>query len=74
MTINKSQGQTLGFVSLYLPEPVFSHDQLYVVLSRVRTRENIKVLIKPFVKNKSHTCCTKNIVYHEILNLVHGKY
>lgn len=30
MTINKSQGQTLTSVGLYLPRPVFTHGQLYV--------------------------------------------
>lgn len=62
MTINKAQGQTLDFIDLYLLELVFFHDQLYGALSRARTRENIKILIKPFVKNKLHTCCTKNII------------
>ncbi|XP_072087026.1 uncharacterized protein [Arachis hypogaea] len=35
MTINKFQGQTLSHVGLCLPKPVFTHDQLYVALSRV---------------------------------------
>ena len=43
MTINKSQGQTLESVGLFLPEPVFTHGQLYVALSRARSFKTITV-------------------------------
>lgn len=44
MTINKAQGQTIPNVGVYLPDPVFSHGQLYVALSRATARRNIKIL------------------------------
>jgi len=46
MTINKSQGQTFEHVGIFLGEPVFSHGQLYVALSRSRYKDNIKIFIK----------------------------
>uniref|UniRef100_A0A8R7PYF5 ATP-dependent DNA helicase PIF1 n=1 Tax=Triticum urartu TaxID=4572 RepID=A0A8R7PYF5_TRIUA len=52
MTINKSQGQTIPNVGVYLPELVFSHGQLYVALSRATVTSNIKVLTGTHDENK----------------------
>nr|XP_027118623.1 ATP-dependent DNA helicase PIF1-like [Coffea arabica] len=70
MTINKAQGQTLDYVGVYLKEPVFSHGQLYVALSRAKTADAVKVLILPgtFAEIKTD-CKTRNIVFDEILQL-----
>ena len=65
MTINRAQGQTLNRVGIYLPQPVFSHGQLYVALSRVTSCQCPKVLT-----DDSNTCQTKNIVYHEIFHSI----
>ncbi|KAB2630894.1 replication protein A 70 kDa DNA-binding subunit B-like [Pyrus ussuriensis x Pyrus communis] len=45
MTINKSQGQSLKIVGLYLLQIVFSHGQLYVALSRVTSTNGLKIVI-----------------------------
>uniref|UniRef100_A0A0A9EQC0 Uncharacterized protein n=1 Tax=Arundo donax TaxID=35708 RepID=A0A0A9EQC0_ARUDO len=36
--------QTIPNIGIYLPEPVFSHEQLYIVLSRATVRNNVKIL------------------------------
>ncbi|XP_074351966.1 uncharacterized protein LOC141691121 [Apium graveolens] len=45
MTINKSQGQCLEMVGLFLPKGVFTHGQLYVAISRVTSPDGLKIFI-----------------------------
>ena len=67
-TINKSQGQTLEMIGLYLPKPVFVHGQLYVALTRVTSENGIKILVQNHGNfENDNNVYTKNIVYHEIL-------
>ena len=65
MSINKSQGQSLATVGLYLITPVFTHGQLYVALSRARHHDHIHVLLDD--TEGIHCHVTKNIVYGEVL-------
>ena len=44
MTVNKSQGQSVGHVGLNLQNSVFTHGQLYVGISRVTASQNIKAI------------------------------
>jgi ATP-dependent DNA helicase PIF1 len=68
MTINKSQGQSLDFVGIYLPKPVFSHGQIYVAVSRVKSKKGIKLLIHD--ENNLPKNTTINVVYKEVFNNV----
>jgi ATP-dependent DNA helicase PIF1 len=65
MTINKIQGQSLKHVGIYLLSPVFLHGQLYVAISRVTSREWLKILITD--EDNEDTNKTSNILdYKEI--------
>ncbi|XP_015972039.1 uncharacterized protein LOC107495404 [Arachis duranensis] len=68
MTINKSQGQTLSHVGLCLPKPIFTHDQLYVALSRVKSKRNLKVLLMNHVGISANSII--NVVYREVFEKI----
>lgn len=61
MTINKSQGQSLEMVGLFLPNSVFTHGQLYVAISRVTSPTGLKLFIND--ERGFSTCTTQNVVY-----------
>ena len=72
MTINKAQGQTLDFMALYLPEPVFSHGQFYVACGRVGSKRNLSIYV---MNGKGQGffdgyegIYTRNVVYKEVFN------
>ena len=78
MTINKSQGQSLTRVGLYLPKPCFGHGQLYVALSRSgyppsdETKTGVKVLVEDVEGIQGRFpnepgVYTRNVVYKEVL-------
>merc|ERR1712082_595010 len=64
-TINKSQGQTLKRVGVWLRCPVFSHGQLYVASSRTVDPNGLKFAIKEQPGHGKGN--TPNEVYKEVL-------
>ena len=65
ITANKAQGQTLKTFGIHLPVPFFSHGQLYVAMSRVGSRDGVKICLTKSVDNKG--VFTDNVVYPVIL-------
>ena len=75
MTINKSQGQTIDRVGIYLSDVCFSHGQLYVAMSRCRSKQNITVFIKDaglrqgrLLPDKTRVF-TRNVVFREVFTM-----
>ena len=63
ITINHAQGQSVKYVGVDLCIPVFTHGQLYVAMSRVTSKKNLKILL-PLDNLDSRM---NNIVYKEAL-------
>jgi ATP-dependent DNA helicase PIF1 len=64
MTINKSQGQTLNNVGVYLLSLVFYHGQMYVAISQVTSNANIKIF-----SDQGPNEYMQNVVYKEVLEM-----
>jgi hypothetical protein len=75
MTINKSQGQSLERVGLFLPHAAFGHGQIYVALGRSGNPPHGHLGVRIVVMNTpkqgrfegKQGVFTRNVVYHEIL-------
>ena len=71
MTINKSQGQSLRRVGLYLPEGCFGHGQLYVALSRTGYPPSgdmgVRIVALDGHVEGDDGVYTRNVVYTEVL-------
>lgn len=67
ITISEAQGQTLRNVVVSLLDPVFSHGQLYVALSRVTSLNSLKIVFKK-TDNAVQSKETTNVVFQEVLS------
>ena len=69
ITSNKSQGQTLKRVGLYIDRPFFSHGQYYVGQSRVGEKSGLRILVTDGNYQRKPGVWTDNVVYPEVLDI-----
>jgi ATP-dependent exoDNAse (exonuclease V) alpha subunit len=62
-TINWAQGQSIKHVGLDIHISVFAHGQLYVALSQMTAKQNIKVLLP----HDNFDSKANNIMYDDML-------
>ena len=74
MTINKAQGQTLQFLSVYVKSTAFAHGQLYVAVSRVGSFAKILIYLdadddrQGLLSNQDgHSCFVKSRLCYSML-------
>lgn len=65
-SIHKAQGQSYDKVGIYIKDNFFSHGHRYVAWSRVRLKDNIKVLF-----DDPERTTARNIVYPEVFDEEH---
>ena len=67
ITANKSQGQTMNRIGIYLSREMFSHGQNYVSQSRVTSKNNLSVMapLGSYPRKKGKYC--DNVVWPEVL-------
>jgi ATP-dependent DNA helicase PIF1 len=51
-------------MGVYLPNPVFTHGQLYLVVSQVTSKDALKIL--SIARHEHLEGCTPNVVYKEV--------
>ncbi|UYV73843.1 hypothetical protein LAZ67_11001096 [Cordylochernes scorpioides] len=67
ITINEAKGQPFARLGLLLQEPVFTHGQLHVAFSQVRTLDSIRVRLNPRIYE------TRNVAFNETKENKNGK-
>ena len=64
----KIKGNLRLICELFLPKPIFTHGQLYIVISIVKSKKELKILILD--KNENLCITTRNIVYQEVFQKI----